>query len=463
MRGEQLAAGPLLLTLAVALALAASQAQAQLEGGEPRLGFLGFNAPYNSTVGPSVLVIRVDGVIDTAMEDYVASAIAKAEAMNVPLVILLNTPGGLLDSAMKIVWSIDKSRVPVVSFVHEGWAMSAGTMILVSSHIAAMAPGTQIGSMQPVGYDPATGSYRPINESKIINAILEFLDQHAVSKGRNQTAIHLFVTENLNLGAEDAKKYHVVEFTARDLSDLIRQVNGSVVRTTAGDVKLTLDGSYIEYKPGLRVVLLHALSDPLVSSVLLSLGTLIIIFTLASGHAAFTPLGALLLLLGLAGTGFNPNITAIALILIGSILLLIEMHTPGFGVVGGTGIVMLVLGVALMPVATEGFTVTMEYANRFLYTAYAIGGVMGGFAAITVYKVVQVRRRKPVTWTIEGARGKALDPIGPDKPGFVLVEGEYWKAVSDEPIEPGMEIVVVEKIGAMLRVKPAGSRRGGRA
>jgi membrane-bound serine protease (ClpP class) len=450
-----------LVSLAVILTL--GHVALARQDGEPRLGFLGFNAPYEGKVGPSVLMIRVEGVIDTAMEDYIANAIAKAEEMNVPLVILLNTPGGLLDSAMNIVWSIDKSKVPVIGFVSEGWAMSAGTMILVSTHIAAMAPGTQIGSMQPIGYNPATGTYEPINESKVINAILEFLDQHAVSKGRNQTAIHRFVTENLNLGPDEALKYHVIEFVAKDLNDLISQINGAVVRTSAGDVKLELDGSYIEYKPGLRIVLLHALSDPIVSSILLSLGTLIILFTLASGHAAFTPIGVLLLLLGLAGTGFNPNITAIALLVIGAILVLIEIYTPGFGIIGGTGIAMLVIGVALMPVASEGFTVTVEYANKFLYTVYAIGGLVGGFTALAVYKVIQVRKRKPVTWTIEGARGKALDLISPDKPGFVIVEGEYWKAVSDEPIKPGTEVVVIEKIGTMLRVKPARSPREGTA
>ncbi len=446
----------LLFTLAAVAAVAQARADGQEES--RRLGFMGFEGEYDRVVGPKVLVIRVEGIIDRAMEEYISLGIAKAEEMNAPLVVMLNTPGGLLDSAMNIVWAIDRARVPVIGFVAEGWAMSAGTMILVSSHVAAMAPGTQIGSMQPVAYDPASGSYRPINESKIINAILEFLNQHAVSKGRNKTVIFSFVTNNTNLGAEAALRSGVIEFVAGDLGDLIRQINGSIVGVEDGRVKLALDGSYVEYRPGLRITLLHILSDPIISSVLLTLGTLIILFTLASGHAAFTPIGAILLLLGLAGTGFNPNVTAIALLLLGAILIIVEMYTPGFGVIGGSGIVMIILGVALMPVSAEGFTVTVDYANRFLYTVYGLGGIMGTFTAIAVYKIIQVRRRRPVTWGIEGARGRALDRIEPGKPGFVLVEGEYWKAVSDEVIEPGTEVVVIEKRGSMLHVRPAGSR-----
>lgn len=447
-----------ILAFTVALQTLPTAAQPAAEG--RRLGFLGFDASYDSTVGPGVVVIRVEGVIDKAMEDYVRNAIRVAEDRNEPLVILLNTPGGLLESAMNIVWSIDDSRVPVVGFVERGWAMSAGTMILVSTHIAAMAPGTQIGSMQPVAYDPTTGAYRPINESKIINAILGFLDEHAVSKGRNATAIHSFVTNNTNMGAKLALKYHVIEFVADDLDDLLSQINGSVVAVKGRTVKLVLDGTYTYYEPGIRILILHTLSDPMISSVLLTLGTLIILFTLASGHAAFAPIGALLLLLGLAGTGFNPNLAAMLLIVLGGILLLIEMYTPGFGVIGGSGIVMLILGIAMLPVSSSGFTVTMSYANRFLYTVYATGGILGVLAAVTVYKIVQVRQRKPMTWTLEGAVGKAIDEIGPDRPGFVIVEGEYWKAISDEPIKPGDKVVVIAKDGIILRVKKLAEGKG---
>ncbi|MCE4621265.1 MAG: nodulation protein NfeD [Desulfurococcales archaeon] len=419
-------------------------------------GYQGKEGPYDRKVGPAVLYIKITGVIDTAMQDYVEAAIRDAERLNVPLVIILDTPGGLLDSARNIVLAIDEARIPVIGYVERGWALSAGTLILVSTHIAAMAPGTQIGSMQPVMYDPTSGTYEPVNESKIINPILEFLDEHAVSKGRNKTQIYRFVTHNDNLGAYDALEYNVIEFVAKDLNDLLRQINGSIVLLGDGSrVKLVLDGTASYYSPGLRVIILHILSDPLLSGILLSLGMLIILFTLASGHPGLAPIGALLLLLGLAGTGFSPNYTALFLLMLGALLIFIEINTPGFGVIGGTGIVMIILGIALLPVSASGFTVSLEYARRILYTLYASSAILGGFGAIAVYKIIQVRKRPPIVWSIVGAKGRAIDEIMPGKPGFVIVEGEYWKAISDDHIKPGDPVEVVGKEESILKVRKA--------
>ncbi len=418
-------------------------------------GYIGKSGPYNRTVGPNVVYIKVEGVIDTAMEDYVSSAIKYAESTNSVLVILLNTPGGLLDSAKNILIEIDSAKVPVVGFVYKGWAESAGTLILVSTDIAAMAPGTQIGSLQPVAYNPSTGSYEPINESKIINAILEMLDIHAGSKGRNITELHRFVLNNDNLDPETALRYHVINFIARDLNDLITEINGSRVRLPSDNsvVLIKLNGNAYYYSPSVRVSLLHALSDPILSGLLLSLGMLIILFTLAAGHPGLASIGALLLFLGLAGSGFNPNYTALFLIILGSILIFVEIHTPGFGVVGGTGIVMLILGIALLPVSSGGVAFSLAYARDLLKGLYATGAVIGGFGAYTVYKIVQARRKPPLLWSLEGTKGKAIDRIEPGKPGFVVVEGEYWKAESDDIINPGDEIVVVGKSGRILKVK----------
>ncbi len=421
-----------------------------------RLGYLGKNASYSRVVGPAVMYIKVTGVIDSAIEDYVKSAIAEAERENVPLVIILNTPGGYLDNALNIVYAIDDSKVPVIGFVENGWALSAGTLILVCSHVAAMAPGTQIGSMQPVLYNPTTGQYQPVNESKIINPILKFLDVHAASKGRNITELHRFVLDNDNLGPQEALRYHVIDLIADNLPDLIAKLNGSVVGISSGNVKLVLDGSVEYYSPGLRVYVLHALSDPILSGLLLTLGTLIVLFTLAAGHPAMASLGALLLILGLAGSGFNPNYTALLLIVLGATLLFIEIHTPGFGIIGGTGIVMLLIGIALLPVGSRGFTVSPLYARQILLALYSIGGVLGAFTAFAVYKIIKVRKKSPVVWSIVGAVGEALDDLDPDREGFVFVEGEYWKARSASgPIKRGERVVVVGKDGPVLIVRRA--------
>ncbi len=407
-------------------------------------------------VGPKVYYIRVEGIIDYAMAEYIDNAIQVAEDDDAILVVMLNTPGGLVDAALEIVSSIAKSEIPVIGYVVDKWAESAGTLILMSTHIAAMQPGTIIGSVQPVAYNPATGGYEPINESKIINPIIEVFCEHGASKGRNATALVRFVLHNDNYGAEEALRYHVIEVVARNLNDLLSQVNGKIVALPSGDtVKIDTENPDVsELQPSVRVTVLHTLSDPLLAGILLSLGTLILLFSLASGHPGGAGVGALLLLLGLAGSGFNPNLTSLLLILGGSILIFIEIYTPGFGIIGGTGIVMLVLGIALLPVSGgQGFSISPAYADQLLGALYATGGFIGAVTAFMVYKVIQVRKKKPILWSIIGSKGRAIDKIEPGKPGFVIVEGEYWKAESDETINPGDTIVVVDKEEHVLKVK----------
>ncbi|MCE4617092.1 MAG: nodulation protein NfeD [Desulfurococcales archaeon] len=411
----------------------------------------------NMKLVDKAVVIRVEGIIDDATLDYVKSAIRYAEEQNALLIIELNTPGGLLDSAMEIVIAIDKASIPVAGLVVDKWAESAGTLILVSTHIASMQPYTQIGSMQPIAYDPVSGSYEPVNDSKIINPILKFLDEHAASKGRNKTALHLFVTENLNLGPQEALKYNVIEYIATDANDLVRQVNGTTIELPSGwivKISVPLDFTITRYQPGLRYYIAHTLSDPTLSGLLLSIGMLIIIFAILSGHLHSLGLGALLLLLGLLGSGYSISTTALILLLLGALLLGIEVFTPGFGIIGGTGIVMLVLGLILIPTSGE-FGITQSYANTMLFIAYAVGIVLALIFAFIIYKVLRIRRKTRFEWKVVGKTGRASTDIEPGNEGFVVVDGEYWKATSKRLIKKGEKIVVIEQKGLFLVVDKA--------
>ncbi len=456
---------PLLYPLAAAQEDAGGEAQAAGEESlaarcgeipEKRYGLMPPGTPYDSVVGPTAVVIRIEGTIDVAMRDYLIDAIRYAESKNAVLIVELNTPGGLLDPAVDMVMAISDARVPVVGFVVDKWAESAGTLILMATHIAAMQPGTIIGSLQPIRYDPATGNYEPVTESKILNPIIKLLCEHGASRGRNPEALVGFVLKNYNFSAEEALKVGVIEVVARDRQELISKINGAVVALPSGPtVKLELSGAIEEYPPSLRIRLLHILSDPLLSGLLLSLGALALLFSIASGNLPGMAIGGLLLLLGLLGSGFNPNTASLLLILGGALLLFIELYTPGFGIIGGTGIVMLVLGIALLPIGGSGFAAAEEYAKTLLYTTYAVGLTIGGFTAFAVYKVLKARRMKPRLWSLEGVEGVAVDDIEPGGEGFVLVEGEYWKATSDERIRKGERVVVVGKEGRILKVRRA--------
>ncbi len=422
---------------------------------ESLYGIMPEGTPYDSTVGPGVVVIRIEGTIDVAMRDYLRDAIEYAESLNYPLIMELNTPGGLVDAAFDMVIAISRSNVPVIGYVVDKWAESAGTILLVASHVAAMQPGTIIGSVQPVLYDPTSGTYRPQLEPKIINPIIKMMCEHGASRGRNPDALVRFVIYNDNYGAEEALEKGVIDLVAADREELVEKLDGLVVALPSGrTVKMELDGSIVVYEPSIRVRVLHIIADPLVSGLLLSLGALALLFSIASGNFPGMAIGGFLVLLGLLGSGFNPNIVALLLLLGGALLVFIELYTPGFGLIGGTGIVMLVLGLALMPIRGEGFAVSEEYADTMVLTVYTIGLAFGGFTAFAVFKIMKARKAPPKLWALEGVEGIAIDDIDAGKEGFVIVEGEYWKAVAVEPVRKGEKVVIVGKEGPNLKVKP---------
>ncbi len=412
--------------------------------------------------GPGVVLVKVEGTIDEGIRGYVADALALAEEKGWPLIIYLDTPGGYLDSALAIVDLIDNARVPVIAYAGGRWAVSAGTLILVSSPLAYASPRTVIGSMQPVIVTPE--GVKPVNFSKIVNTLLKILEVHCEAYNRNFTAVKLFVTKNLNLDGIEAYRYHVIDGIARSIEELVEEVNGSRVTLYNGESGIIrLNGVIEEYKMPIRYRIVRALSDPVLSSLLLSMGSLVVIISLASGHLAYLPIGVLLLLLGLFGLGYNVNTLAFLLVILGSLLIAIDLTLiPGFGVPGVTGAIMLILGLALLPVGSS-LLVAREELEMLLCTALSIGAFFAAFTALTAYKIARTVRRKPLYTPLPiGKRGRALDEITPEKEGFVLVEGEYWMARSARGvIKPGEEVLVVGKEGSHLIVVKAGEASAG--
>jgi len=410
---------------------------------------------------PVVVVIRIDGMIGPGKSCYVEEALSIVESKNAVLIVELNTPGGYLEDGFKIAEAFYRANVPVIGYVVDRWALSAGTLILMSTHIAAMQPGTTIGSLQPVEYNPATGEYKPVNESKIINPIVTKLRVYAEAHDRNITIIEDFVRKNINLDAQEALEYHVIEVIASSVHDLLSKVNGWNVTLYNGETIIlnTENAEIIELQPSIRCIILDSLSDPLINGLLMSLGFMILLFSIISGHYYSLPIGLLLLILGLVGSGFNVNIAALFILFIGALLLTIEFVTPGFGVLGVTGIVMLALGFVLLPLGTPGWFVANpeEYYQMVMMTAIGIGLFLGGITAVIVYKVIKVKRKKPQLWVLEGKIGRALDPIGPGRQGFIMVEGEYWLAESNEEIKPNEYVVILGKKGSVLIVRKATS------
>jgi membrane-bound serine protease (ClpP class) len=404
-----------------------------------------------------VCVLRIEGTITPATAIYVEEGLRHASYVRASAVILiLNTPGGLLDSTIRILDLMEQSDVPVIAYVYppgSARAWSAGTYILVGSHIAAMASHTIIGSCQPVDF-----MGQPINDTKRINALVKLMETKAEERGRNVTVAKKFVIENLNLKADEAYKLGITDVPPVDgLRELLNLVNGMEVKTKAGIVKLeTLNADVVEYNPSLRVAVLTVISDPQIAYILMTVGLLALIFGLASGVYPSAIVGAIMTILGIIGLGATPlSLGSLLLIALGLILLLVEALTPGFGLFGISGIISLALG-ALLVIAFEPmrWVVSPEWIGAFVWIIVAITAPIAAFAAFMAYKVIEVRRRKPFLGTVVGEVAEAIDNMDEGGEGFVIFRGELWMARALKKVAKGSKVRIVAKEGPRLIVEP---------
>jgi membrane-bound serine protease (ClpP class) len=403
-----------------------------------------------SAVG-SVLAVYLEDAINPASDDIIKDAIQKAELGEYQaLMIILDTPGGGLDETRSIISQMERTKLPVIGYVYpEGAAAwSAGTLILLGSDIAAMAPHTIIGSAQPVKLSP-TGGTEAINDSKIVNAIVALIEEKAKEHDRNDTAARQFVVSNLNLNAEEAKRYGVIEYISSSPNDLLQQINGTRVKNAT---LLTAEAELQYFQPPLNLQFLRFLSDPMIAGLLLIIGLYAIIFGISSPGLGAEALGIISLSLGLIGLGFNVNLGAIFLILVGMGFILVELHSHSFGLLALAGLICVVVGSILFaPTSYPQWYVPAAYQRSLVLALIIPSLIMGGFLAFALYKVARIRFGPPVSGKIIGEEAEAIDRLDPL--GYVLFQGEYWKAEADRFIEPGEAVVITGKKGAVLNVK----------
>ncbi|MCS7136493.1 MAG: nodulation protein NfeD [Nitrososphaerota archaeon] len=406
---------------------------------------------------PKVLTVRIEGTITTATSNLVKEALEYAIVNRYDtLLITMDTTGGLLSATFEIVDAIERSKIPVIVYVYpsgsRGW--SAGTFILLASHVAAMAPYSLIGSCQPISYSPF-GDPEPIRDEKTINALTAYIAERARMHGRNETAAKLFVTHNLNLNEELALRYGVIDVVASEIDELLTKINGKSVEVLGQNFTLNTKGAVVHhYEPSLRVMFLNIINDPIIASLAFLVGLYALIFGIsAPGHLAEI-IGAFLLILGLIGLGFNINIAALLFLIIGAILMIAEAYTPGFGILGGSGFLFIIVGsLLLIPFGSIQWLASEDFYRIFFGIIISSALVIGGFTLFMVYKVVKARRRKPLIKDIINEIVYVVDELGPDKYGFVKYSGEYWTAKSQETIKPGSKAVVIGKEGHVLVVK----------
>jgi membrane-bound serine protease (ClpP class) len=424
------------------------------------------------------LTVSVDGAIGPATARYVKDALTKASERHAEVVVLrMNTPGGLSTSMREIIADVLASRVPVVGYVAPSGAhaASAGTYILYATHIAAMAPGTNLGAATPVqiggplpGLPDATpdkgdkdkkdgGDQKPKTKdamtAKATNDAVALIRSLAELRGRNADWGEKAVREAESLSANAALQAKVIDLVARDQAELLRQIDGRVVEVAGGDMRQlsTRDAGREAIDPGWTSGFLRVITDPNVAFILMLVGIYGLIFELSSpGAVAPGVIGTICLLLGLYALNMLPiNYAGLGLMLFGITLLVIEAFNPTV-VLGLGGIIAFVLGaVMLFEIEEPGFRLSWS----------VIGIAAAIFIGLILVVLGSLRRAQkgPVRLGAQAMRGLPAEILDwSESEGHVFTQGERWQARGTEAFKPGevVEVANITDLTLVVRRRP---------
>ena len=458
------------------------------------LGLLLFAGLGRATVSaPTVVVLNVDGAISPGTADYVVRGLKAAAAEQARLVVLkMDTPGGLDTAMRQIIKQIIASPVPVAAFVApEGArAASAGTYILYASHIAAMSPATNLGAATPIaiglggiGGQPESGNQQqkgeknkkdsgqgknkeasPIGgeqaaagsamEHKQINDAAAYIRSLAQMRGRNIEWAEQAVRQAVSLTADEALKLKVIDVIARDVPDLLRQLDGRKVNVLGLERTLDMAGaSIVTLDPDWRSRMLAVIADPSIAYLLMLAGIFGLFFEFSNpGFVLPGVVGAISLLLALFAFQMLPvNYAGLGLIVLGLAFMIAEVFIPSFGVVGIGGVIAFVIGsVMLIDTDILGYGIPWGVILSVALASAVFIFFVAGMA-------LKARRRPVVSGREEliGSSGEVLEDFD-GKDGWARVHGETWRIRSRQPLGRGQKIRVVRMDGLIFDVEPEG-------
>jgi membrane-bound serine protease (ClpP class) len=398
-----------------------------------------------------VYTINIDGAIGTVTADRVIDAVTQAEEAHADLlVIMMDTPGGFNDAMWPITKAIMNSTVPVAVYIYPvgAKAASAGVYITYASHIAVMAPGTNIGAAHVV-----SGTGQPIDSvlsDKIMNDAVASLKAMAERNGRNAQWAEDAARQSVSITSTEALEKNVINFIAADFDDLLKKVNGFEVNTALGKKIVKTGNPFTKpIKKTFIQSLLEIISSPNIAFILFSLGGLGLVLELYNPGAILPGIvGGICIILAFYSFRTLPiNYAGLLLIIFAILLFILEIKIVSHGLLTIGGVIAIIIG-GMMLVDTADPSLKISKLVIF-----AVAFVIGGFVLIAFTLALKARIAKPTT----GAEG-LIGQIGIvksriDKSGFVYVAGELWEASSDEAIDENVEVIVMEVKDLKIKVK----------
>jgi membrane-bound serine protease (ClpP class) len=401
----------------------------------------------------AVYVLRAVGSINPGLAEFIVAGIRLAERENAEALVLeLDTPGGLDTSMRQIVQAISNAKVPVVVYVYPkgARAASAGVFITMAANVAAMAPGTNIGAAHPVAI--GMGKTDKTMDKKLVNDMVAYGRSLAGERGRNADWMEKAVRQSVSIPASDALKLKVVDVIADNLEDLLTKINGWKVQVGGKPLVLRTAGVTVKEIPeGLRFRVLKYIADPNIAFILMMIGLAGLYFELSNPGMIFPGvIGGICLLLAFFAFQTLPiNFIGVLLILLAFIFFILEIKITSYGLLSVAGVVSLLLGGMMLFRGGEG---GVDISWGVLIPTVVLISLFFILVAGIVFRSHLV---KPMTGSagMVGDRGVAYTALNPE--GQVFVHGEYWQAVSDEPIARGEAVVVLEVADLKVRVRRA--------
>ena len=405
----------------------------------------------------NVVVVKLSGAINPAVAEYVSYEISQANAEKDSLIVLhMDTPGGLDTSMREIIKKIQSSEVPVASFVAPtgSRAASAGTFITIASHIAAMAPGTNIGAAHPINMLGGGNDNEQAKtmEKKVVNDAAAYIRSLAELRKRNAHWAELAVVNSVSISAEEAMKLNVIDFVAGDVKALVLAIHGREVQLASGSVSLkTKNLKIIYHEMNPRQKLLDIISNPNVTYILMMLGLVGLFFELSNpGLVLPGVIGSISLILALYAMQTLPiNYAGLLLILFGVILFITEINVMSYGLLSVSGVISIFLGSTML---IDSDDPALQISRAILYPTLALTVILSSGIVMLATRTRSLKKLGGMEGMI-GETGLVKEALNPQ--GRVLVHGELWEAEADTQITEGERVQVDFVQGLRIKVSKA--------